>query len=67
MLTWKVYHLNLEFGDEDDDYSLLLAPKVLESVNQYAKCRLSYNLLLSTDYVAQKCPYRCSIHFKYVR
>ena len=33
--------INLEFGDEDDDYSLLLAPKVLESVNQYAKCQCS--------------------------
>ena len=32
----NVYHFNLEFGDEDEnDESLKLVPKVLESVNRY--------------------------------
>jgi hypothetical protein len=31
----NVHRLNLEFKDEDDEYSLALVPKVLESVHRY--------------------------------
>ena len=35
-----MYHLNLEFGDEDEgDGTLKLVPRVLESVHRYASER----------------------------